>query len=76
MAEWQKRCEQLSVVYECVANGKKPRLSKIYHIRSKSIRQLLLQFDHLILIRGVLHHWTFMDDDEIQQLVLPLKLHD
>ena len=64
MAEWQKSCEQLSVIYECVVNGKKPRLSEIHHIRSKSIRCLLLQFDHLFLIRGVLHRRTFMDDNE------------
>ena len=76
MAEWQKSCEQLSVIYECVANGKKPKLSEIYRIRSKSIRHLLLQFDRLVLIWGVLHHRSVMEDDEIQQLVLPLKLRD
>ena len=76
MAEWQKSCKQLSVIYECVANGKKPRLSEKHRIGSKSIRHLLLQFDHLFLIRGVLHRRTFMDDDEIHQLVLPLKLCD
>ena len=72
MAELQKRCNQLSVV----ANNNKPKLSAIYHIRSKPIRCLLLQFNHLSLIRGVLHRETFMDDDEIQQLVLPHCLHD
>ena len=71
MAEYQKRCPQLSVVYEYVANNRKPKLSEIHRIRSKPIRQLLLQFDHLSLIRGVLHHRTFTDDDETQQLVLP-----
>ena len=71
MAEYQKRCTQLSVVYEYVANNHKPKLSEIYHIRSKPIRHLLLQFDHLTLIWGVLHHCTFMDDNETQQLVLP-----
>ena len=71
MAEYQKRCTQLSVVYEHVANNSKPKLSEIHHIRSKPIRQLLLQFDHLTLIWGVLHHRTFTDDDETQQLVLP-----
>ena len=76
MAEWQKRCEQLSVIYKYVANGKKPKLSEICHIRSKSIRHLLLQFDRLMLIRGVLHRRTFMDDNEIQQLVLPHRLRD
>ena len=45
MAELQKRCSQLSVVYEYVANNNKPKLSVIYHIRSKPIRHLLLQFD-------------------------------
>ena len=45
MAELQKRCTQLSVVYEYVANNNKPKLSVIYRIRSKPIRHLLLQFD-------------------------------
>ena len=76
MAELQKRCNQLSVIYEYVANNKKPKLSVIYRIRSKPIRHLLLQFDHLSLIRGVLHRQTFTDNDEIQQLVLPHCLRD
>ena len=76
MAELQKRCSQLSVVYEYVANNVKPKLSVIYRIRSKPIRHLLLQFDRLLLIQGVLHHRTFMNNDEIQQLVLPLSLHN
>ena len=36
MAELQKRCNQLSVVYEYVANNVKPKLSEIHRIRSKS----------------------------------------
>ena len=76
MAELQKRCNQLSVVYEYVANNVKPKLSVIHRIRSKPIRCLLLQFDRLTLIRGVLHRRTFMNDDEIQQLVLPLSLRN
>ena len=76
MAELQKRCAQLSVIYEYVANNNKPKLSVIYCIRSKPIRCLLLQFDRLSLIQGVLHRRTFMDDDEIQQLVLPVSLRD
>ena len=59
MAEYQKRCNQLSVIYEYVANNNKPKLSVIHHIRSKPIRHLLLQFDRLTLICGVLHHRTF-----------------
>ena len=38
MAEYQKRCNQLSVIYEYVANNHKPKLSEIHHIRSKPIR--------------------------------------
>ena len=71
MAEYQKKCSQLSVIYEHVANNSRPKLSEIHHIRSKPIRQLLLQFDRLSLIWGVLHCHMFMDDDETQQLVLP-----
>ena len=76
MAEYQKRCTQLSVVYEHVANNSKPILSEIHRIRSKPIRQLLLQFDCLLLIWGVLHCCTFTDDDETQQLVLPHCLQE
>ena len=45
-------------------------------MRSKPIHRLLLQFDRLSLIWGVLHHHTFQDDDKVQQLVLPQCLHD
>ena len=76
MAELQKGCNQLSVIYEFVANNNKPKLSVINRIRSKPIRHLLFQFDLLSLIRGILHHQTFMDDDEIQQLVLPHSLRE
>ena len=71
MAEYQKRCNQLSVIYKYVANNNKPKLSVIHCIRSKPIRHLLLQFDCLSLIHGVLHCRMFTDDDETQQLVLP-----
>ena len=71
MVEYKKKCTQLSVIYEHVTNNSKPKLSKIHRIRSKPIRWLLLQFDQLSLIKGVLHHHTFMEDDETQQLVLP-----
>ena len=37
MAEYQKRCNQLSVIYEYVANNHKPKLSEIHRIRSKAI---------------------------------------
>ena len=63
------------VIYEFVASNQKPKLSEIHCIRSKPIRHLLLQYDHLSSIQGVLHNWTFQDDDEIQQLILPSILH-
>ena len=36
----------------------------------------MLQFDRLSLIWGVLHHHTFQDDNEIQQLILPQCLRN
>ena len=74
MAELQKKDNQLSTVYECVTTNSKPKLSEIHRIWSKPVHRLLLQFDCLSLIRGVLHCWTFKDDDEIQQLILPQQL--
>ena len=76
MAENQKRDTQLSYVYECVAGNSKPKLSAIHCIRSKPICRLLLQFDHLSLIQGVLNHCIFQDNDEKQQLILPQCLHN
>ena len=38
MAEYQKKCTQLSVIYEHIANNSKPKLSEIHRIRSKPIR--------------------------------------
>ena len=71
MVEYQKKDLQLSLVYDRVLNNSKPKLSEIHRIKSKPIRRLLLQFNRLSLIRGVLHCRTFKDDDEIQQLILP-----
>ena len=45
MAEFQKKDNQLSIVYECVASNSKPKLSEIHRIRSKPVHRLLLQFD-------------------------------
>ena len=56
MTEFQKEDTQLSLVYECVANNSKPKLSEIHHIWSKPIQHLLLQFEWLSLIWGVLNH--------------------
>ena len=74
MAEFQKKDSQLSLVYEKVLSNLKPRLSEIHRIKSKPIHRLLLQFDRLTLIWGVLHCCTFKDNDEIQQLILPQHL--
>ena len=76
MAEYQKRDTQLSHVCECVSTNSKPKLSEIHRVRSKPVCRLLLQFNQLSLIWGVLHHCTFQDDDEAQQIVLPQWFHD
>ena len=74
MAEFQKKDPQLSLVYDKVLSKTKPRLSEIHHIRSSPTRRLLLQYDCLSLIRGVLHRRTFKDDNETQQLILTSQL--
>ena len=74
MAELQKKDLQLSLIYDKVSKNQKPKLSEIHCIQSKPIRRLLLQFNRLSLIRGVLHCCSFKDDDEIQQLILPQQL--
>ena len=71
MAEYQKRDTQLAHIYECVATNSKPKLTVIYHVKLRPVCRLLLQYDQLSLIRGVLHHRTFQGDDEIQQIILP-----
>ena len=74
MAEYQKKDLQLSLVYDKVSKNLKPKLSEIHRIQLKPIHRLLLQFNRLSLIQGVLHCRTFKDDDEIQQLILPQQL--
>ena len=76
MVEYQKRDLQLSLVCDKVSSQSKPKLSEIHRIQSRSIRRLLLQFNRLSLIWGVLHHHTFKDDNEIQQLILPQQLRN
>ena len=76
LSDYQKRDPQLAPVYEYVASQTKPKLSAIYRIRSKPVRRLLLQYDRLSLIRGVLHCQTFQGDDESQQIILLHCLHN
>ena len=71
LADYQKRDPQLAPVYEYVASQTKPKLSAIYRIKLRPVRRLLLQYDRLSLIRGVLHRRTFQGDDESQQIILP-----
>ena len=61
MAELQKKDPQLSLVYDKILSKTNPRLSEIHHIRSKPTHRLLLQYDQLSLIWGVLHHSIFKE---------------
>ena len=76
MAEYQKRDTQLAHVYECVTTNSKPKLTVIYRVKLRPVYRLLLQYDWLSIIRGVLHCRTFQGDDEIQQIILPQCLYD
>ena len=71
MVVYQKKDFQLSLVYDKVSSNLKPELSEVHCVQSKPICRLLLQFNQLSSIQGVLHHHTFKDDYEIQQLILP-----
>ena len=66
MAEYQNKDLQLSLVHDRVSKNLKPKLSEIHRIQSKPIRRLLLQFNRLSLIQGVLHRRSLKDHDEIQ----------
>ena len=65
MAKYQKRDTQLAHVYECVATNSKPKLTVIYCVKLRPVHRLLLQYDRLSLIQGVLHCCTFQGDNEI-----------
>ena len=54
MAEYQKRDTQLAHVYECVTSNSNPKLTAIHRVKSRPVRRLLLQYDRLSLIWGVL----------------------
>ena len=71
MTEYQKRDTQLAHIYECITSNSKPKLTVIHHVKSRPVCRLLLQYDQLSLIQGVLHCRTFQGDDEIQQIILP-----
>ena len=63
MAEYQKRDTQLAHIYEFVTTNSKPKLTAIYHVKSRPVHRLLLQYDWLSLIWGILHCHTFQGDD-------------
>ena len=55
MAKEQQKDPILELVYEMVTTGEKPNISAIAKIKSKAIQKYLLQFDRLIMRKGVLH---------------------
>ena len=55
MAEAQLKDSVLGLVIPIVCKGVKPKVSAIAKIRCKAARKYLLQFDRLVLKKGVLH---------------------
>ena len=76
MAEAQSKDSVLGLVIPFVHRGVKPKGLVIAKIRCKAAWKYLLQFDHLVLKRGVLHWIYIINDVETHQLVLPLKYHE
>ena len=72
----QPKDSVLGLVIPYIHKGVKPKGSVIAKIRCKAAQKYLLQFDRLVLKRGVLHHIYISNDVETQQLVLPLEYHD
>ena len=55
MPEEQQKDPTLKLVYQLVTAGEKPKSLAIAKIKSKAVRKYLLQFDRLMLKKGVLH---------------------
>ena len=75
MAEYQCQDNQISPVIESVKSDQKPSKKFTYQIRSKLARKLVLQWDRLIIKKGVLHRLYILNEIEYHQLVLPQKFH-
>ena len=73
MAEEQQKDPTLDLVYQLVTAGEKPKTLAIAKIKSKAVRKYLLQFNRLILKKGVLHQLYIHNDVEFHQMVLPIK---
>ena len=55
MKEEQQKDPILRLVYKQVTASEKPKTSAITKIKSKAVRKYLLQFERLILKKGILH---------------------
>ena len=73
IAEEQQKDPILKLVYHLVTAGEKPKTSAVAKIKSKTLRKYLLQFNRLILKKGVLHQLYIHNDVEFHQMVLPIK---
>ena len=76
MAKAQLKDSVLGLVIPFMHQGVKPKVSVIAKIRCKAVRKYLLQFDRLVLKKGVLHQIYISNDVETHQLVLPLVYHE
>ena len=75
MAECQHQDNQISPVIESVKSDQKPSKKFTYQIRSKLACKLVLQWDRLIMQKGVLHRLYILNEIEHHQLVLPQRFH-
>ena len=73
MAKEQQEDPTLKLVYQLVTAGEKPKTLAIAKIKSKAVRKYLLQFNRLIMKKGVLHQLYINNNVEFHQMVLPMK---
>ena len=76
MAKAQLKDSVLGLVIPFMHKGVKPKGLTIAKIRCKAAWKYLLQFDRLVLKKGVLHRTYISNDVETHQLVLPLEYHE
>ena len=76
MAKAQLKDSVLGLVIPFMCKGVKPKGLTIAKIRWKAAWKYLLQFDRLVLRKGVLHQIYISNDVETHQLVLPLEYHE
>ena len=75
MAKFQRQDNQIAPIITYIKQDQKPSKKFTYQTKSKLACKLALQWDRLILKRGILHRLYIFNEIEYHQLVLPQRYH-